>query len=247
MITTKTQKRGERSQESGVRMRLPLSWLLTPGSWLLSWCLGAWVVMLLGFSGSARGQGDVIGLHDMSAGGTSQTLGSCLYCHAPHSGVNGKPGIAPTPLWNQKLSSVPSYQLYTGPGTMVNATNGHLILGTDSTLCLSCHDGTVAVGTTAAYGTIPQPAMTSPDNLGTDLSSMHPINFVLNNGYLTPFSSMQPELANSPPTTHNPAVPLINGNVECTSCHNPHVQKTDPTGNFLVVDNTGGALCTACH
>jgi predicted CXXCH cytochrome family protein len=130
---------------------------------------------------------------------------------------------------------------------MVNATNGHLVLGTDSTLCLSCHDGTVAVGTTAAYGTIPQPAMTSPDNLGTDLSSMHPINFVLNNGYLTPFPSMQPELANGPPTTHNPAVPLITGNVECTSCHNPHVQKTDPTGNFLVVDNTGGALCMACH
>ena len=37
-----------------------------------------------------------------------------------------QPGVAPTPLWNQKLSSVPSYQVYTGLGTMVNTTNGPL-------------------------------------------------------------------------------------------------------------------------
>ena len=122
-------------------------------------------------------------------------------------------------------------------------------LGTDTTLCLSCHDGTVAVArrNRRLRHDSDEPAMTSPDDLGTDLASMHPISFVLNNGHLTPYPSMQPELANSPPTTHNPAVPLINGNVECTSCHNPHVQNIDPTGNFLVVDNTGGAICNACH
>ena len=26
-----------------------------------------------------------------------------------------------------------------------------------------------------------------------------------------------------------------------------HVQNTDPSGNFLVINNAGGALCTACH
>ena len=44
------------------------------------------------------------------------------------------------------------------------------------------------------------------------------------------------------------AVRLINGNVECTSCHNPHVQNIDPNNpNFLVIDNSSSALCLACH
>jgi predicted CXXCH cytochrome family protein len=43
-------------------------------------------------------------------------------------------------------------------------------------------------------------------------------------------------------------VRLINGNVECTSCHNPHVQNTDPNNpNFLAIDNSNSSLCLACH
>ena len=41
---------------------------------------------------------------------------------------------------------------------------------------------------------------------------------------------------------------LIKGNVECTSCHNPHVQAKDPVSlNFLVKDSSSGQLCLACH
>ena len=44
------------------------------------------------------------------------------------------------------------------------------------------------------------------------------------------------------------AVKLINGNVECTSCHNPHVQAKDMISqNFLVRDSSNGQLCLACH
>jgi predicted CXXCH cytochrome family protein len=44
------------------------------------------------------------------------------------------------------------------------------------------------------------------------------------------------------------AVKLINGNVECTSCHDPHVQAKDLVSrNFLVKDSSNGALCLACH
>jgi len=44
------------------------------------------------------------------------------------------------------------------------------------------------------------------------------------------------------------AVRLINGNVECTSCHNPHVQAKDLVSqNFLVRDSSNGAMCLACH
>jgi nitrate/TMAO reductase-like tetraheme cytochrome c subunit len=44
------------------------------------------------------------------------------------------------------------------------------------------------------------------------------------------------------------AVKLINGNIECTSCHSPHVQGIDRIAqNFLVRDSSGGQMCLACH
>jgi len=74
-------------------------------------------------------------------------------------------------------------------------------------------------------------AMNSND-LFPSLATSHPVSFILNNGHLSCFDSAQPNLCQSPYTTNNPAVPLINGNVECTSCHNPHVEKNDPNGDF---------------
>ena len=212
------------------------------------------VVVLLGVASAARAQGDVIGMHDLSTATNTPTPhgllgGSCLYCHAPHSGLNGAPGVSPTPLWNTKLSKVTSYQTYANT-SMVNAPNPSPPLGTDTTLCLSCHDGTVAgsPGATVAYGTVSMSqAMNSSDVFSNNLSAMHPVSFVLSNGHLSQFPSAQPQLYTSPYSTANPSVPLVNANVECTSCHNPHVQNIDPTGNFLVVNNTGSALCYACH
>jgi len=44
------------------------------------------------------------------------------------------------------------------------------------------------------------------------------------------------------------AVKLINSSVECTSCHNPHVQARDMLAQkFLVKDGSGGQLCLSCH
>jgi predicted CXXCH cytochrome family protein len=44
------------------------------------------------------------------------------------------------------------------------------------------------------------------------------------------------------------AVQLTHGNVECTSCHNPHVQGTDRLSlNFLVRDGSRGQICLSCH
>jgi predicted CXXCH cytochrome family protein len=196
---------------------------------------------------------DVIGSHDLSPAGTSpikgSLSGSCFYCHAPHSGLNGKPGVAQTPLWNTQLSSVPSYTVYSST-TMVNRTNPSPSLGTDSTLCLSCHDGTVAgsPGALVAYGQIPLSGkMNSSDVLGTNLSTVHPFSFYLP---LQPATDLVSSLTATPPSTADQtgAVRLIKGNVECTSCHNPHVQNIDPNSpNFLALDNTNSALCFACH
>jgi predicted CXXCH cytochrome family protein len=216
-------------------------------------CLGALVAAVLGLAGAARAQTDVIGSHNLSPGGTSPiqgTLsGSCLYCHAPHSGLNGTAGVACTPLWDAKLSSVQAYTVYSS-STLVNTPNPSPPLGTNTTLCLSCHDGTVAgsPGALVPYGNVPMTGqMYSADVFGTNLSTMHPISFVLP---LQPAPDLVSSLTANPPSTADQtgAVRLFHGNVECGSCHNPHAQNIDPNNpNFLVIDNSNGALCLACH
>ena len=187
---------------------------------------------------------DALGMHNLSlaSGSPIMTQGSlgCTFCHAPHSGLGGV-----TPLWNQTLSTQ-TYTPYTST-TYKQAGNTQPALGVTSSLCLSCHDGTVAVGQTAAYGKIPVTGtMNNMDVLTTNLSGSHPFSLVL------PIKD-SPNLAASlvaqgvtKDTTG--AVKLVNGNIECTSCHNPHVQGIDPVAqNFLVRDSSNGQMCLACH
>ena len=110
--------------------------------------LSLWLgIVLLMLPGAAIGQinGDVIGMHDLTPGSISPIQGprpgSCTYCHVPHS-ANGNMA----PLWNQTLSTS-TYTTYTST-TYVNKNNQQMPLGSDSGLCLSCHDGTVAVADT---------------------------------------------------------------------------------------------------
>lgn len=188
-------------------------------------------------------QGDVLGMHNLSPGSgssvTTQGGLGCTFCHAPHSGIGGI-----TPLWNQTLSTQ-SYTLYTS--TTYKQQGKQPTLGRSTSLCLSCHDGTIAVGQSAVYGKIPTSGtMNNTDVLGTNLSSSHPFSM------LTPLKDA-PDMAASlvaQGTTADPtgAVKLIHGNVECISCHNPHVQNTDKIAQmFLVRDSSNGQMCLACH
>jgi len=191
---------------------------------------------------TAQVQGDVIGLHDLSPnspGPMKGTLsGACLYCHAPHSGVGSI-----TPLWNQKLSSA-TYTVYNS-STYVEKGNANPTLGQDSSLCLSCHDGTIAPGTSVAYKDLGVHGdWKTGDKLGTELQSSHPFSLVLP---LTDAPDLVASLV-SQGKTNNDAVKLVKGNIECTTCHNPHVQYLDKNNpNFLVVDSSAGRLCLACH
>ena len=189
--------------------------------------------------------GDVIGAHDLGPGSSSPITGArtdfCLYCHAPHSGVTA----STAPLWNQTLTTQ-TYTPYTS-STYNETGNTQPTLGSDSNLCLSCHDGTVAPGTTAVFGKVTMVgSMNAIDVLGANLASSHPFSLVL------PMNDSPDLVATlvSKGQTGDPtgAVQLINGNIECTSCHNPHVQAKDPVAqNFLVKSGAQGALCLACH
>jgi predicted CXXCH cytochrome family protein len=190
---------------------------------------------------SAQIPGDVMGMHNLGPGTKSPVSGartdSCSYCHAPHSGMN-------IGLWNQKLTTQ-SYTMYTS-NTEKN-TGAQPVLGSASNMCLSCHDGTVAVGSTLVYGQVTmQGSMNAPDVFSSKMQSSHPFSLV------TPLKDnldLVATLASSGKTADvTGAVKLIKGSVECTSCHNPHIQAKDLVSqNFLVKESSSGQLCLSCH
>ena len=199
------------------------------------------IILLTGAAPFAQIPGDVMGMHSLAPGSQSPITGArpdfCVYCHAPHSGLN-------IGLWNQKLTTQ-SYTTYTSD-TEKNLGR-QPTLGYSTNQCLSCHDGTVAVGTTAAYGQITTTgSMYTRDVFGSNMQPSHPFSLV------TPLkdnvdlaASLAANGRTSDPTG---AVKLVNGNVECTSCHNPHVQAKDLVSqNFLVKDSSNGQMCLACH
>lgn len=207
---------------------------------LAAWMIFAFILASVSRS-TAQTTTDVLGMHSMAPGSGSSVTGMrpdpCAYCHAPHNGAN-------TGLWNQQLSKQ-TYTMYSS--TTETNSSKQPSLGFSSNQCLSCHDGTVAVGATIAYGQIKtNGSMAAGDVFGSNLQSSHPFSFV------TPLKDnidMAASLVQHK-TTMDPLhkVRLVDGNVECISCHNPHVQGTDVIAqNFLVRDSSSGAMCLACH
>ena len=200
--------------------------------------LFAW--LLLFTRGAMAQSGDILGVHDLSTT-TSPVRGAmsaaCLYCHAPHSGASKGP------LWSQTYSTQTYPQLYASD-TIANTTV-QPPLGDASSLCLSCHDGTVAPGQMVPYGSIP---LSQPMSSGllTHLEASHPFSLKLP---MKDSADLVQSLAATGTTADSTqSVKLIKGNVECSSCHNPHIQAVDRNSpNFLVRDNLKGALCLSCH
>ncbi len=69
--------------------------------------------------------------------GAEPTQQICIYCHTPHRAT-----IA-SPLWNHTLSPRASYILPESPTQLSKPSNPP---DGESRLCLSCHDGMVAIG-----------------------------------------------------------------------------------------------------
>ncbi len=156
----------------------------------------------------------------------------CVFCHTPHRAESV--GI----LWNRK-DPISSYIPYdsTTVQTFIGQPTGA------SRLCLSCHDGTIALGeVTSRFAEISMSQRfldSGLSGLSSDLSDDHPISFV----YDTALSASNPEYAD--PTLLIDEVTLDqNSELQCTSCHDPH---DNTYGKFLVVDSTFSALCLTCH
>ena len=177
--------------------------------------------------------------HDLSASGGSSVRAVseqdvCIFCHTPHN------SSTEAPLWN-RYSSGAFYTPYNS--STLKATVGQPTGA--SKLCLSCHDGTVALGMVRSR-TKAIPLAGGIDrmprgraNLGTDLSDDHPVSFT----YDTALLSKDKELRN--PVSLTAAVrPDKAGQLQCTSCHDPH---NNQYGKFLTMNNAQSALCVSCH
>jgi predicted CXXCH cytochrome family protein len=176
----------------------------------------------------------------------------CVVCHTPHNAMDpASNALDYAPLWNHEVSTA-NYTLYS------SATLNHTPGQPDGSakLCLSCHDGSVAVdnygGVTtggtfvddAIFNGLPGTAAGSARNFGTSLDNDHPISFLYD-----PVAAIDPEiLPSTDPTSIGGTIAtrlLVDGKVQCSSCHDVH--DVDGNDHLLVIDNTASNMCLTCH
>lgn len=211
------------------------------------------VFSMLSFAASRPGSAGISGTkHDFTATGGSPVAGVtelCASCHVPH-----RPLIN-APLWSHALSSA-TYVLYNQnadykPSASVYNPSPETFEGTPTKLCLSCHDGSVAVAGNAFLTSASQswimndngPAA-APSEGGQNyrgLLGSHPVGVTMggiqhNGGDCSKCHNFR----GKPPT-----IKFYNNKVQCTTCHNPHMRV--PGTKFLVMSNENSALCTTCH
>jgi predicted CXXCH cytochrome family protein len=173
----------------------------------------------------------------------------CLPCHTPHNGTwtAGK-------LWNHDLSPTSTqYNMY-GSGTSGTTVSPAYFDGS-SKLCLSCHDGTVALDSFGgATGTT---FMTSADDayIGTDLRNDHPVGSRAVYDTTGTSTSFRPQNASHQVVSAagmlrlrswtDPADNTVKYVVGCKTCHNPH--RTAGADHLLAFSNANSQLCLTCH
>jgi len=190
----------------------------------------------------------------------------CVYCHTPH-GANAN---IQAPLWNRNVNSPSAYTLYNS--TTMN--NPPTTVSPVSLLCLSCHDGTIAVdeiinapGSGANlsgpwYGNSPSSyhsrmgkgtAMSDPSYCGGCHTTgwggapdreASYLSTDLSNDHPISMTYPTSDTANYVYPITDPDVKLFDGKVECSSCHDVHNPQNTP---FLRRSNAGSGLCYACH
>lgn len=180
--------------------------------------------------------------------GASEKL--CSYCHTPHVPATG----IKTPLWSRAKLASAGYGIY--DNTTMDANPTALAVGdiNNSSLCMSCHDGSLLFAS-AAYvkrphaGTVAWTTyMTDTAKVGdaanlhtgtkygTGLSHTHPVNFTYADG------GAGIQLPTPRAIDANVAPPLYDGMMQCGSCHDPHL-----SSKMTRVSTDNGSLCISCH
>jgi hypothetical protein len=192
--------------------------------------------------------------HNLSASGRGEIRAEsetqiCKFCHIPHSAV------VPEGLWSRRLSKarydVPPVRDTSGARVVRHQPDG------SSRLCLSCHDGTIALGEIGgeprpiAMRGVPRLAEDRPGFLGIDLTGAHPISFVVPDGDRD-LDDTDRDIGIKPLSTirATDGVRLdAAGKMQCTTCHDPHLDRYYKEGRVprFWVKPTVEEVCLACH
>lgn len=198
----------------------------------------------------------------------------CVFCHAPHNtyrlsaagggaGPQADASFDYLPLWNHTLQASVAYSMYeNGPGApQIGSHASQAILngmtpGSVSLLCLSCHDGSVAVN---LYGNSTQ--LSRSVSIGTSAISLgyvigkdkylgnhHPIGFnydIVQSGDVEVRSADTVMLT---PTTlvRDHLYGAWNTQMECATCHSVH-NKGNTGETLLWRSDQNSELCLTCH
>jgi predicted CXXCH cytochrome family protein len=218
---------------------------------------------ILGSKHDFTGLNDRAGVVAMSGVAFSDYGYSCVYCHIPPEEAGAVPAdFGGIDGWNRYVPALGNYQLYDSVN-LDNKTSGPNPI---SMLCLSCHDGTMAVDMVvfkpATFDPTTDDAMhmriNPEDNiescgkchngdvahditvkmLGTDLRNDHPISMQYAGLTFKDRDFRPPDSSNG----FDNGVKLYNGQVECMTCHNVH----DPSRELLLRANAE-VLCFTCH
>jgi predicted CXXCH cytochrome family protein len=194
------------------------------------------VILIVG-SGLLMGQNISGSAHDFSGKTWNPGGEICEVCHTPHKADNTVSGA---PLWNHEVTTA-TFTLYSS-GTF-DATAGQP--DGASKLCLSCHDGTVAIDNFGGQ-TNGTKFIGGGKNLGTDISDDHPVSITYDANLATADGGLyDPTTTNSGLGSTIDADMLISGELQCSSCHDVH--NGSGVAKLLVKSNAASALCLTCH
>ena len=158
----------------------------------------------------------------------------CIFCHTPHNAVPMQP------LWNRNMP-VSAYRVYSS-SSLVSAPGQPT---GSSKLCLSCHDGTIALGSILSR-TIRHRCPTASPPCRREQPIWAPIlpAIIRFPSPMTP--PWPPRTRRADRSRHLPPQVKLDSNkqLQCTTCHDAH---DDTLGNFLVMDNSNSQLCNSCH
>jgi hypothetical protein len=205
------------------------------------------LVVGLAASGSVGGQGSVFdSKHNLSVSGKGDIKAAsetrvCIFCHSSHN------ASADGPLWNHETTTPGKFVTYerTTMAAKPEQPNGA------TKLCLSCHDGTIAVGAVlnmeqpiamrnvGGSGEIPA---VRKSRIGTDLSGTHPVSVK----YSQTMALSSRHLRWPPADPEGEVGPDENGYVQCTACHDPHDDSRSERYPFWK-KATFDEVCDVCH
>ena len=216
---------------TAMRSRIVVSLLLPLAVWYTTVIAGGRSVVDTKHNLSVSGKGDIK---------SDTETRVCIFCHTSHN------SSSEGPLWSHQTTT---RQFRTYQRSTMNARpeqpNGA------TKLCLSCHDGTIAVGAVRGFsrpismmnvgpaGEIPAGRKS---NIGTDLTGTHPVSIKFDQA-----TALADNHLRWPPIDPEGQVGVdANGYVQCTSCHDPHDDSRSDRYPFWR-KRTFDEVCEVCH